>query len=64
MSHFRMDVDGFIRYNTQKEIEAILSWFQNWKENEKFNFLQNFKNLIRPDITDIMNQVNNIKIER
>lgn len=58
-----MDED-FISYNARKEMEAILSWYAGWKENEKQNFLKTLKTLIQPSIDDLLGVMETCKIEK
>ena len=58
-----MDED-YISYNARKEMEAILSWYAGWKENEKQNFLKTLKTLIQPSIDDLLGVMETCKIEK
>ena len=63
MNEFKMDED-YISYNARKEMEAILSWYAGWKENEKQNFLKTLKTLIQPSIDDLLGVMETCKIEK
>jgi len=55
--------EDYISYNARKEMEAILSWYAGWKDNEKLNFLKTLKTLIQPSIDDLLGVMETCKIE-
>jgi hypothetical protein len=54
----------YVSYSAQKEIEAILSWYRNWREEERSEFVRTVSTLIQPQIDHILQVFDNIKIEK
>ena len=59
-----MEQEVIIGYNAQKEMEAIISWYRGWKENERNTFLQTLKGLIAPQIDDLLGGFGHCKIQK
>lgn len=55
--------DDYISYTARKEMEAIVSWYQGWKENERLHFLKTLKTLVQPSIDDLLGVMGDCKIE-
>ena len=60
---YRMEGEVIIGYNARKEMEAILSWYMSWKEQERTVFLQTLKGLVTPQIDDLLGSFNSCKIQ-
>jgi len=54
---------GLISYSAKKEIEAVCSWYRNWRGDERKEFCHTVAKLIAPQVDDIMSVLGNIKIE-
>jgi len=57
-------MDDYISYNSQKEMEAITSWYSGWKDTEKHLFIQTLQQLVNPSIDDLTGDMVGCKIQR
>ena len=60
----RLQMDDYISYNSQKEMEAITSWYSGWKDTEKHLFIQTLQQLVNPSIDDLTGDMVGCKIQR
>ena len=55
---------GIISYSAKKEIEAICSWYINWRKDERKEFIHQVAKLVNPQVDDLLSVLDTIKIEK
>ena len=59
-----MNNNAMVSVKNVQQIDSVLSWYGSWSEEQRKFFLENLSKMIRPNLDDIMNSFENIKMTK